>query len=218
MISSDIWFLKSLLNQIVEDCSVPKLQVERIVGAILSIFIEEIFNEHFKNDVLEGGPIQLVTKELPLKKEKNDQSENCDFFLANRKYVYLTELKTSIGSFNYKQFELYKNVKKRIQSVGSAFILEEINKIAKKNKRYQLVINKIKDNTYPGFDSINKCKIIYIGPSKLKNKLDMRECDFLSLIDISSIAIGNDSSAIYKENCWKEISNNLKQIDAIRCN
>ena len=39
---SDFNFTKALAHQIVEYSQVPKLQVERIVGPVLSLFLEDI--------------------------------------------------------------------------------------------------------------------------------------------------------------------------------
>jgi hypothetical protein len=217
MTTSDYWFLESLLDEIIKDCKIPKVQVERTIGTVLSIFIEDILNEYYKKDIVEGDKIRLVTKEYPIKKKGNDQSENCDFLLANKKFVYLTELKTSVGSFDPNQFELYNIVKNRIQSSESAFLIDDVYELREKNEQYQFIINEIKTNTYLEFDFIDKCKILYIGPSKLKEKLDLNVCDFISLTDLSLIGIGNNLISSPKRECWIKVGDYLRQIDEIRC-
>lgn len=76
-------FLSLLMERIVESHQIPKVQVERVVSPILSMFVADALTKKFANNDSLRGKYELVCMEFPLKKPENSQSTNIDFLLVN---------------------------------------------------------------------------------------------------------------------------------------
>ena len=93
-------FLKIYLNKLLELYSYPKVQIERAISPLLSIFIIDILNHFLKTN------IKFYLPEFPLKKE-NNQSTNIDWLLIDEenKKLYFIEFKTTSDSFDIVRSE-----------------------------------------------------------------------------------------------------------------
>lgn len=97
-------FVNDLMKHIIEGVNIPKVQVERALSPILSLYIESILTSYFNGNSEYSGSYEMISPEFPLKKE-NNQSTNIDYLLINRskKTLVFFELKTDIGSFDVDQ-------------------------------------------------------------------------------------------------------------------
>ena len=105
-------FIETLMHHIIEAAMIPKSQVERAVGPILSMFLDVVLTETFRNDQDLSGSLVMVSPEFPLKKIDNWQSTNIDWLMYNtqRQQLLLVELKTSDTSTNDAQNFIYRNI------------------------------------------------------------------------------------------------------------
>ena len=94
-------FIEEYLHTLFVYNQVPKLQIERAISPLLSIYIEELVKQHLKNTSSPAYNLELIAPEFPLKK-KNNQSTNIDWLLIdkNNLVLYLIELKTAGSSYN----------------------------------------------------------------------------------------------------------------------
>jgi len=74
-------FAEALMTHIMEATMIPKVQVERVVGPILSMFIGDVLTATLRDDSRLSGDIKLIAPEFPLKKEGNRQSTNIDWLM-----------------------------------------------------------------------------------------------------------------------------------------
>ena len=180
---NDNIFVKELCEKILEYRNIPKIQVERMVGPILSMFIEDILAEAFKNDKELSGKLEILSPEWPLKKGKNNQSTNIDWLLINRKrnMLFFVELKTAVSSHNSEQLELYLRKKEKISNDNAEFLYTDIVKIAgatKERDKYDYLLKNINDKNF----AFKKCKdsaIIYLVPEPLKRNLEGKSIDHI---------------------------------------
>ena len=168
-------FFEEYLHTLFEYNQVPKLQIERAISPLLSIYIEELVKQHLKKTSSPAHKLELVAPEFPLKK-KNNQSTNVDWLLIDKKnlVLYLIELKTAGSSYNSEQLDTYKLVQKFIQKFGAGFLYDDLQKIRNKSiekSKYDFVLNKCEPfREY--FKKIKEAEIIYIVPTSIKYKLD----------------------------------------------
>lgn len=66
-------FIESLMDHIMEATIIPKAQVERAVGPILSMFLADVLIETMRSDPHLSGTIAMICPEFPLKKAHNRQ-------------------------------------------------------------------------------------------------------------------------------------------------
>jgi hypothetical protein len=64
-------FINELMRHIIDGVNIPKVQVERAVTPVLSLFIESILNKYFENNDEYSGEYKLISPEFPLKKDNN---------------------------------------------------------------------------------------------------------------------------------------------------
>ena len=164
-------FLNKLMETIIGNKEVPKVQVERELGPILDIFIHEIINTmSISNNIFEKGKYISVGSEFPLPIDTTRRSFNIDYLFFNQtnKQLYFIELKTDINSFNIKQYIRYKKLIKKINDKKSAqhliVFLKKLN-----NKKYVNYVEKVMELSIP-WEDIEKATLIYIVPSTLKEK------------------------------------------------
>lgn len=167
-------FLSDYFSKLEEYNSIPKLQIERAISPLLSVFIEELIKEFLKNKPELSGEIELILPEFPLKKE-NNQSTNIDWLLVNKEkqILFFIELKTANTSFNLEQFDNYRLIQKYIQRFGAKFLYDEIklirNNSNEKNK-YDFVLQRLSTFT-ESFKNIKRSEIIYIVPTAIKHQI-----------------------------------------------
>ena len=124
-------FIKTLMDNLIEATMIPKVQVERVVGPILTVFLEDVLTETLKSDTDLSGLIKMICPEFPLKKAENKQSTNIDWLMYNtqRKQLLFVELKTSDTSINSSQNEIYQSVTNDIQNKSGAFLISDLEKL-----------------------------------------------------------------------------------------
>lgn len=208
---SDFNFTTALSNQIVEYSQIPKLQVERIVGPILSLFLEDILSKLLIEES-KGQYIQLILPEFPLKKDDSNQSTNIDWLLLNKeaKKIYFVELKTAVSSLNKDQLELYNQYKYKIKHKSAIILFRDFKKVmhhSDKKKKYQSAFNKIKS-----FEEVLRetydLSIIYIVPFPLKERI------LYSVDHVFSFSDLPDKISSDKDTDWIEIRKALIKLDS----
>jgi len=167
-------FLSDYFSKLEEYNSIPKLQIERAISPLLSVFIEELIKEFLINKPELSGEIELILPEFPLKKE-NNQSTNIDWLLVNKEKQILlfVELKTATTSFNSEQLDTYVLIQKYIQKFGAKFLYDDIkiirNNSSEKNK-YDFILQRL-SAFHESFRTINRSEIIYIVPTAIKHRI-----------------------------------------------
>lgn len=162
-------FLDEYLKKLEELFSYPKVQIERAISPLLSIFITDIINHFLKTN------IKFYLPEFPLKKIKNNQSTNIDWLLVDEENtkLFFIEFKTTSDSFNIKQLEEYLEFIQRINEGSALFLYEELKQIqhkSKKKQKYSSILNKF-DNENNQFSNLKNADLIYFAPVKIKAKL-----------------------------------------------
>src|SRR6476659_2192899 len=102
-------FAETLMDHIMEGVMIPKVQTERAVGPILSMFLAEVLTLTLRDDPVLSGPLTLICPEFPLKKPENNASTNVDWLMLNqsRNQLLFVELKTSDTSVDLEQSAIY---------------------------------------------------------------------------------------------------------------
>ena len=205
-------FINDLMHHIIDGVNIPKVQVERAVNPVLSLFIESVLNKYFENNEEYSGDYKLISPEFPLKKE-NNQSTNIDYLLVNnsKNILVLFELKTDIGSLKKKQMDLYVSYKKKIAKTSSELILKDLNKIAgatKLKSKYSRLLNQFNSNINSP-KQIQKILIIYLVPSP--TKLKIRKNDEIDFV-LSFKDLPEDIEHKYS-GYWHIIREHLVQLD-----
>lgn len=157
------------MQHILEGTMIPKVQIERAVGPILSLFLADVLTETFKDDPELSGPIELVCPEFPLKKPDNKQSTNIDYLLFNpeRGQLIFLELKTAVGSVDAKQSALYQEKRRAVASQGGGFLIDDLvllRDVSAQRAKYEYIIN---NKVMPLADQIGQCRdarIVYLLP------------------------------------------------------
>lgn len=205
-------FITALMENVIESTMIPKVQVERIVAPILSMFIGDILTATFRDDSHLSGNIRLIAPEFPLKKEDNRQSTNIDWLMYNssRDQLLLVELKTSDTSIRGSQNSIYQSIKNAIRSKGGTFLIKDLELLrdtSQESGKYQFVL----ENKVASFkDKISNCqdaKIIYIVPKSIENKSQQYADRVLTFSSMSQSISGAYSQE------WGVIHNYLCKLD-----
>lgn len=207
-------FIKDLMVHILEGIKIPKVQVERAINPILSLFIEGILTTFFKSNQNLYGKYELISPEFPLKKENDNQSTNIDFLLVNnsKKLLIFFELKTDVASIDITQLNRYIHIREKI-SQSSSIVLQsdllEISKASVKKEKYNYIITQF-DSVVKSPAEIKNLLIIYLVPKVLKPQISSYEkIDFV----LSFSDLPKDIDHFYADE-WKVIREELKFIDA----
>ncbi|MBD5559757.1 MAG: hypothetical protein HDQ87_05280 [Clostridia bacterium] len=121
---------------IINDYYTPAIKAEVIYDTLLSPYIAEIVLDQCGEQVQDD--LQLVAKEMSVRDpEENDEQllgSKIDYVLADREKSYMIELKTTDGSFDKNQADLYlKNVGK---SFGEVLGNKLLRILKRKNSKY----------------------------------------------------------------------------------
>jgi len=134
-------FLSGVFAQLVDNKDLPKYQFERAIDGFIGFFLPDIIG------ALMGGRAELVTQELPLKKE-NNQSTNVDYVLLlhgdSRPSWVFVELKTDTRSFRRRQDQIYCELilsDRRMDSLMHD--MESIKKASTQGKKYAHQMGKV---------------------------------------------------------------------------
>lgn len=172
----DNLFIETLMAYIMEATMIPKSQVERAVGPILSMFLGIVLTETFRNDQDLSGSIVMVSPEFPLKKLDNWQSTNIDWLMYNtlRKQLLLIELKTSDTSINDGQNFIYRNIQKAILNKGGSFLIEDLEQMRDRSSEFGKYQYILEEKVFPLKEEISNChdaKLIYLVPKSTEHKV-----------------------------------------------
>lgn len=159
-----------------EATMIPKSQIERAVGPILSMFLDVVLTETFRENRNLSGSLVMVSPEFPLKKKDNWQSTNIDWLMYNtmRKQLLFVELKTSDTSINDDQNSIYHIKQEAILSQGGAFLIDDLEQMRNRSSesgKYQYILE---TKVLPLKDEISNChdaKIIYLVPKSVEHKV-----------------------------------------------
>jgi hypothetical protein len=168
-------FVETLMDHIMEATMIPKVQIERVVGPILSMFLADVLIETLRDDPDLSGPITMICPEFPLKKPDNRQSTNIDWLMYNtvRRQLLFVELKTSDTSIDTDQNVIYHDKQRAVISEGGSFLIEDLKQLkgtSKEYGKYQYILEKVSQYK----DKISEChdvKIIYLVPKCVESNV-----------------------------------------------
>lgn len=191
---------------------IPKSQIERVVGPILSMFLEEVLTETFQNDPNLSGRIVMICPEFPLKKSDNRQSTNIDWLMYNpeRRQLLFVELKTSDTSVNPDQIAIYQAKRDAIFSKGGSFLINDIKQLrdaSKESGKYQYILETKVLLHKEHIATCHDAKIIYLVPKSALHKIDGHADKVISFGELSGYISGSYS------NEWLIIRNYLCTLD-----
>ncbi len=161
---------------IMEGMLIPKVQIERAVGPILSMYLGDVLTETFQTDSEFSGNIFMICQEFPFKKESNWQSTNIDYLLYNsdRKQLIFLELKTSDTSINHEQNRIYREKQKEVKSKGGGFLIEDLEQMRDRSVEHGKYKYLIEEKILRFKSEITRCSdaiIIFLVPESAKNKV-----------------------------------------------
>jgi hypothetical protein len=166
----------AMMDHILEGMMIPKVQIERAVGPILSLFLEDVLTETLRQDPLVSGRFTMVCPEFPFKKEDSRQSTNIDWLMynADRRQLILLELKTADSSIDVEQSEIYRAKQAAVRRVGGSFLvadLRELRDASGERGKYSYIIDK---KVAPHAATIAACRdavILYLVPLSAERKI-----------------------------------------------
>ncbi len=205
-------FANSLMTHIMEATMIPKVQVERVVGPILSMFIGDVLTATLQHDSHLSGNIKLIAPEFPLKKENNRQSTNIDWLMFNtsRDQLLLVELKTSDTSIRGSQNSIYFSAKNAIKNKGGGFLVKDLELLrdaSQESGKYQFVLE---NKVAPFREEISNCQdavIIYIVPRSIEERTQRYADRVLTFSSLAKIITGPHA------NEWQIIHKHLTKLD-----
>jgi hypothetical protein len=170
-------FVKTMMDNIMEGVMIPKVQIERAVGPIMSMFLPEVLTKTLFEDPVLSGPLELICQEFPLKKQDNRQSTNIDWLMYNteRKQLVFVELKTSDTSvYDPEQIAVYREKQETVRREGGSFLIEDLEQLrdaSQESGKYRFILEK---KVLPFKFQITSChdaRIIYIVPKSAEQKV-----------------------------------------------
>jgi hypothetical protein len=190
---------------------IPKLQVERIIGPLLGMFIPEIFSTILKDDV------QIICPEFPLRRigkdgQKTNRSTNVDWLLyaSGQDQLVFLELKTTDTTYDPIQHQIYRGVIELVRQSGSSFLASDVEAIMGRSLergKYAEVLRRASDDRYR---NCRKARLVYLSPKGMKGALTGGgdgEVLWLGFEDLPE----NIDSRFSQE--WKIIRKHLIQLD-----
>lgn len=207
-------FVKTLMEHIMEATMIPKAQIERAVGPILSMFLPAVLTETFRTDPVLSGRIEMVCPEFPLKKTHNRQSTNIDWLMYHpgRKMLLMVELKTADTSVNDVQNAIYRQVQDRVRQQGGEFLvtdLEVLRDTSKESGKYQYLLEQHIAPFRSQISTSHEARLIYLVPKSAQRKV-IGHADAVLTFGMLSDAI----SGPYAEE-WKVIHAALCGLDVL---
>ena len=207
-------FIESLMEHIMEATMIPKAQVERAVGPILSMFLADVLTETLADDSDLSGPINMICPEFPLKKAHNRQSTNIDWLMLNktRGMLLFVELKTSDTSVNSSQNAIYHERIHQVKDQGGGFLVQDVEALrdaSSESGKYQYLLEEM---ITPYRDQISACreaKLVYLVPKSARPRLQGHADCVLSFSELSKTIPGDYARE------WTVIHDHLSQLDHI---
>lgn len=123
-------FVGRLMDEMLRLQRLPKVQVERVVGPVLGMFLPDALGPCLGALGATDG-YEVVAPEFPLRRADNNQSTNVDWLLVHRGLglVVLVELKTDRGSMRDEQHTVYSAACTRITQANAGFLLDDLRVI-----------------------------------------------------------------------------------------
>ncbi|MBW6465666.1 MAG: hypothetical protein K0B06_04095 [Brevefilum sp.] len=207
-------FIESLMDHIMEATMIPKAQVERAVGPILSMFLADVLTETLADDPHLSGPIAMICPEFPLKKAHNRQSTNIDWLMhhENRGILLFVELKTSDTSVNESQNAIYHEHIRQVQARGGGFLVQDVEALrdaSNESGKYQYLLE---ERITPFRDQIaasRAASLVYLVPKSAQNRVQDHADRVITFSELSA----NIQSPYARE--WAVIHDRLSQLDQI---
>jgi hypothetical protein len=207
-------FVKTLMDHIMEATMIPKAQIERAVGPILSMFLANVLTETLRTDPHLSGRIEMICPEFPLKKTHNRQSTNMDWLMyhTTRDMLLFVELKTADTSVNDTQNAIYRERQHAVREQGGGFLLvdlETLRDASSESGKYQYLLDQ---RIAPFRGQINACKdvvLLYLVPESARSKVEGYADKVLSFGNLSATIPGP-----YAEE-WKVIHDCLSGLDKV---
>jgi len=207
-------FIESLLDHIMEATMIPKAQVERAVGPILSMFLAEVLTETLADDPNLSGSIAMICPEFPLKKAHNRQSTNIDWLMLNknRGMLLFVELKTSDTSVNANQHAIYHERIRQVKAKGGEFLLRDLEALrdaSNESGKYQYLLE---ERIAPYRDQIadsRAASLFYLVPKSAQHRVLGHADRVLTFSELTGTIPGDYASE------WAVIHDRLSQLDQI---
>jgi hypothetical protein len=190
-----------LLEEIKAGHSIQKVQTEREIAPILSIFLPEILDSINP----ENGTFEMISREFPLKQQGDAQSKNIVYLLINRsqKTLIMFELKTNPNDNRLKaQFDNYSSVKQRVLELTGKKLLEDIDEIINHTsyREKYITLKKRLDQYRSDIEEIREISIVYLVPNALKPNMDCLSPDLIITFDQLPISIEGK-----KNTAWSKV-------------
>lgn len=143
----DLRFARLLMAEIGRLQQLPKVQVERIVGPILGLFLPAAIAPCLAPLGASDG-YEVVAPEFPLRVVDGNQSTNVDWLLVHRELqlVVLMELKTDRGSMRPEQGATYDAIRERVAHAGAGFLFDDLQTIrdaSARTSKYDALIRQV---------------------------------------------------------------------------
>ena len=205
-------FVEALMDHIMEGAIIPKVQIERAVGPILSMFLADVLTETLRDDPTLSGSIAMICPEFPLKKADNNQSTNIDWLMYNRERQQLlfVELKTSDTSFDTGQNQIYRAIRDAVRSDGGSFLMEDLEQLKNASTeagKYRYILEKRLSLFKTEITACHDARIIYLIPKSVEHKLQGRADKVFSFGMLSNSITGSFAEE------WSVIRSHLCVLD-----
>ena len=169
-------FVEALMDHIMEGVMIPKVQIERAVGPILSMFLADVLTETLRDDPALSGSIVIICPEFPLKKADNKQSTNIDWLMYNkeRQQLLFVELKTSDTSFDTGQNAIYRAKQDAVRRKGGSFLIDDLEQLTKASTeagKYRYILEKRLSLFKKEITACRDARIIYLIPKSAEHKV-----------------------------------------------
>lgn len=203
-----IAFVHAFMAHIMEQTMVPKLQVERIVGPILGMFLPEVLS------VVLTDKVKMISSEFPLRKGPETlQSTNIDWLLyaGERQELLFVELKTTDTTYNPIQHQVYREVINRIRKDGPSFLAADVEAItpgSRERGKYRKLLSKIPSSDQRFRDCRNG-RVVYLAPREMKETCAGHDSEsmWLSFHDLPADGINSFAEE------WSVVLGYLLQLD-----
>jgi hypothetical protein len=206
------FFVEALMDHIMEGMMIPKVQIERAVGPILSMFLADVLTETLRDDPALSGSIVMICPEFPLKKADNLQSTNIDWLMYNkeRQQLIFVELKTSDTSFDAEQNVIYRAKQDAVRGEGGSFLMEDLEQLTNASSeagKYRYIMEKKLSLFKTEIAACRDARIIYLIPKSAQHKVQ-------GLADkvFSFGMLSNSITGLYAEE-WSVIRSHLCLLD-----
>lgn len=222
MCCTNNFFIKKIAEQFRDDYMTPKYKVEVALDTFLSIFFDSVINQYLYNNRELNGKVILISKEFPIKKVGNNQSRNIDFLYANKKVLYIVELKTTSKSYDEDQLKEYIKFAIKVEQEGNAtFLLRDYHKImdeTQQTAKYKWQFdNKVKSGIMQvnKLQNIDEVKILYVIPTLLLRKLLYKDSRVrcITLDELSRMVLSEQFADKDTREGWDEFKTILSDIN-----